>query len=315
MAINKLFFQKGKKHGIFFTLMSAFLLAILIFTVAITTRQEKQDSTKARILSLNSFVKSIEADMDRGLYITSFRAVLAMEQYITQKGAYIGNSKKAFAEALLNGTVEGTNMSIMENSTMADWIKSIQLKSGEADLDVAININSVTISQADAWNLKISMNATLQANDRKKVASWNREETVETSLSVIGLEDPVYLIGTSGKLPNVIALTQYEGNYVAGSDTTNLIAHTNGSFYSNASAPSFLMRLEGNLSASPFGMESLVNVPNLQVQGISPISKSVVDYIYLSNISVTSHRVNNTPSWFYMDDGNAAKYQVAGMLN
>ena len=302
-------------RGVFFTLMSGFMIAILIFTIAITTRDVRQDSTKARVLSLNSFVKSIEADMSRGLYITSFRAVLSMEQYITQQGKYVTSSQKTFGEALLNGTVDGVNMSIMENSTIADWIQSIQLKATDADMDVAIKINSVNISQADTWTLRVSLNATLQANDRKKVASWNREQIVETTLTIVGFEDPVYLIGTSGKLPNVIAITNYEGNYVTGTDTTNLMAHANGSLYSNASAPSFLMRLEGNLTTSVFGIESLVNVPNVQVQGLTPLQKSVVDYIYFSNATPTYHRVNNTPSWFYIDDGHAAKYQVTGLLS
>ena len=302
-------------RGVFFTLMSGFMIAILIFTIAITTRDVRHDSTKARVLSLNSFVKSIEADMSRGLYITSFRAVLSMEQYITQQGKYVTSSQKTFGEALLNGTVDGVNMSIMENSTIADWIQSIQLKATDADMDVAIKINSVNIGQADTWTLRVSLNATLQADDRKKVASWNREQIVETTLTIVGFEDPVYLIGTSGKLPNVIAITNYEGNYVTGTDTTNLMAHANGSLYSNASAPSFLMRLEGNLSTSVFGIESLVNVPNVQVQGLTPLQKSVVDYIYFSNATPTYHRVNNTPSWFYIDDGHAAKYQVTGLLS
>ena len=61
------------------------------------------------------------------------------------------------------------------------------------------------------------------------------------------------------------------------------------------------MRMEGNLSNSTFGIESLVNLAELQAQGLVTKDKSIVDYIYFGNQNPASYRINKTPEWFKLD--------------
>ena len=106
-----------------------------------------------------------------------------------------------------------------------------------------------------------------------------------------------------------------EGNYVTGTDTTNFKRHIDGLYYANSSAgPSFLMRLEGNLSNSSTGIESIVRLPDLQVQGIPVYERSSVDYIYFGNATPTIYIINNTyESWLRLDDGHLDKYQASSL--
>ena len=79
-----------------------------------------------------------------------------------------------------------------------------------------------------------------------------------TSVSLINIRDPIYSVYTYGRVPNTIRITNVT-DYVndSNNDTSQLRYHINHSFYvENILSPSFLMRLEGNFSKSPYGIES-----------------------------------------------------------
>jgi hypothetical protein len=61
------------------------------------------------------------------------------------------------------------------------------------------------------------------------------------------------------------------------------------------------MRLEGNLSNSVYGIESLVNLEEFQEQEVPIKSRSVVDYIYFGTQSIDDCKIKNMPSWFMLD--------------
>ena len=84
-------------------------------------------------------------------------------------------------------------------------------------------------------------------------------------------------------------------------------------YISHDDSPSFLMRLEGNLGNSTYGIESLVNLEEFQQQGLAIKDRSIVDYIYFGTKSTINYRVNNTPSWFKIDGGHLDTYQVTNI--
>jgi hypothetical protein len=92
--------------------------------------------------------------------------------------------------------------------------------------------------------------------------------------------------------PNIIGsnfTTILNGTLVNGTNTNNLIALINNSFYiaSNYS-PSFLMRYEGNFTQDPNGngIESIVNIVSLSDQGLDVYPDRIkVDYMYFNNIN------------------------------
>ena len=64
------------------------------------------------------------------------------------------------------------------------------------------------------------------------------------------------------------------------------------------------MRLEGNLSSDPNGIESLVNPQTLANAGISAKYKSVVDYIYFSTDNPTKYSVPAVSNLILDDEDN-----------
>ena len=76
------------------------------------------------------------------------------------------------------------------------------------------------------------------------------------------------------------------------------------------------MRFEGNFGNSPFGIESIVRLPDLQEQELPVFERSAVDYLYFSNLTPSISIINNTfEDWFRLDDAHLEKYQVEDLAS
>lgn len=305
MALNK--------RGIFFTLAAVTMVLFLILSLPMFLTQERSQKTPvlSRIRAMNNFVKDVEKDLDRELRISGFRALLGMQEYVASNGNFLNNSREALKSALANGTIETEPLSIMQDSSLEDWAQKVRTQAANINVDLNVTLNSLEVYHTSPWSIEVRANVSFSVVDNANVASWRFSQINVVEVSILGMEDPLYTVATYNRVVHVINITPYEGNYVSGTDTTNLMDHTTKGFYANSTGPSFLMRFEGNLSNSTFGIESLVNVPYLETQGIPVKQKSVVDYIYFSNESPAYHRINNTPDWFYLDDAHLEKYQIS----
>jgi hypothetical protein len=90
----------------------------------------------------------------------------------------------------------------------------------------------------------------------------------------------------------------------------------NNSYYvASTTAPSYLMRFEGDLSNSSLGIESLVNLEELNKQNIPVVNKTLVDYIYFNSTNNPTEycNVQNMPDWFRIDQAHASFYDITGL--
>ncbi|MBI2575266.1 hypothetical protein HYV82_05270 [Candidatus Woesearchaeota archaeon] len=312
-SITQINFRKSKK-AVFFTITAVLLLLALTVMLSLQAGYKPSDRSVAetRIETMNEFVRTVKSDLQRGLYISSFRAVMSMEEFVSN-GAFLNSSSSGFRDAIMTGMISNQSMSLMQDSTFPDWAARINAKAAEIDVRANISVGGISIRQKDSWTLLAEANITINITDSLNTASWHLNESVKSEMTITGLEDPVFSIGTQGRVIRQVNATLYEGNYVSGTDTTNLKRHIDGFYYTNStSGPSFLMRLEGNYNASPFGIESFVNVPELQQKGVPQFQRSMVDYIYFGNLSTGQlYKVNSTyESWFIIDEASLDKYQV-----
>ncbi len=79
---------------------------------------------------------------------------------------------------------------------------------------------------------------------------------------------------------------------------------------------SFLKRLEDNITnQSSNGLESFVNIPELQALGLSvDTGKSMVDDLYFSTVSYPGKAVRGMQAWLRLDNGTAARYNLSELL-
>lgn len=309
MAINR--------RGVFYTITAIILVVIIIFAFKIfevKRDMNREDVVLARVKTTNQFVRSIERDLQRAINIAALRATLALEEKIAKDGAFLTDAAASYEEAVMNGTINGIQAEMMIDSTFPDWIAKIQSEASKTGVTVEFEVHDIEIYQDDAWSVKGKANMTINITDIRNTSQWLQQKEVIATMNIIGLEDPLYAVKTYGRVPNVINMTPYEGNYTSGGDVSNLLEHAENGYYAeNTNAPSFLMRFEGDLSSSPYGIESMVNIEELEDQGIGGISKTTLDYLYWGTTGTTDYQVTGMPIWYYIDSGHETKYQVTGL--
>lgn len=294
----------SKKRGIFYT-TAAIALTIVIFVTyssySAYRLSDKMDVIQTRIETVNFFIKDVEKDISNGAYIAGFRTLLSFNQFIANNGTFINNVNEKFKESFLNGTINQQPLSLMKDSTFTDWANKISIEANKVDIKFGFTVNDVKINQTDPWTVSIGLNLSLDIRDKRNTSYWIRERYLTTKIDIIGFEDPLYVVNSNGRVTNAIIPSNIT-NFVVNGNVQNLLTHMNNSYYiAHNDSPSFLMRFEGNLGNSTYGIESLVNLDEFQAQGLAIKDRSIVDYIYFGTKSTTNFRVNATPEWFKID--------------
>ncbi len=275
MAINK--------KGVLFTMVTIIILSLFATSYMTYTLFKNRSPINDRITTLNNFVGETEQNLPRQIYISGYRAIFLMEKKTIDTGAFIPNTTSSLNELFFNGTLNGTHEGLMDDATFSSLQKFLSANAAQINANITLLNPSISITQTNPWSIKIMFNTTMIIKDKNNLAEWNRTLHIKVFIPIQNFNDPLYSINTAGKVLNKINKTPYS-IFVTGTNYTNLTSHLENSFYvPSTSAPDFLMRLEGNLSASKNGIESLVNTQKLTDQNIIVQYKSVVDYIYFSN--------------------------------
>jgi len=127
----------------------------------------------------------------------------------------------------------------------------------------------------------------------------------------------MYVVETEDKVSNLVNVTPNQ-DFVDEADNNNtevLETHLlQGYYVESTEAPSYLMRFSGNFSPSQFGIESMVNLDDLDKQSIPVLERSVIDHIYFSTESTTDYcNIKDMPSWFRIDSNHLDDYEVTNL--
>ncbi len=302
------------KKAVFFTLITITILTLFATSYTTHTFFKNRESINNRITTLNNFVQSIEEDLPRQIYISGYRTIFLFNKRIVETSSYITNTQSSMEELFFNGTLCGETQSLMNDATFTNLQNFLKSNSQKINANINLQNPTIALSQNDPWNLKITFNATLIIEDNGGLASWNKTSSIDVLIPIANFDDPIYAANTAGKILNRINQTPYK-TFATGGDYTNLTTHFQNSLYKEStSAPSFLMRLQGNLSSSPNGIESLVNPQKLADVGISVKYKSVIDYIYFSANDPIKYTVPSFPNLILDNESNHLEiYNVSGV--
>ena len=294
------------KKGIFFTVLVIVILSLFLLSYTFLSLAEQRKLIQKRIETMNSFLFSVEEDLERQLFISGFRIIFLFEKHILEgrgQGAngYIADVNDSFNEAFYEGTIEGyideEITLLMTGVTFSNITYNINKKASKINVEIDLLKPLIEITQEDPWNVKITFTSNLIMQDLAGLASWNRTQIVVTYIPIQGFEDPIYPLETSNIANTIIINRTPYTNFDSDDDLTD---HAENTYYiNNTDAPSFLDRLEGNIAASSSccGIESLA-VPKLtSVSGIS-----IVDHEYFSQPPTTGILCGGTlDPYFFMD--------------
>jgi len=297
--------MKNKK-GQIFTIMAIFLIGFVFVSFQVFSISQERAEIKTRVSTMENFLFSIEENLERQVFITGFRTIFLAEDEILTTNQYIPDIHAFFQETFINGTVNGQSKDILIGTTYTDLITSINNKANKINVVVNFSNPVFFVTQEDPWNVKLVLVANFTMEDKTNLAKWEKQQIIEAFVPINGFLDPVYVVNTNSLILNKINRTIY--NPI---DTNNILAHTQAGYYYNSTeAPSFLNRLQGNLSTDINGIESLVYVPTLSAQGIPTPDKSIVDHIYFGTNNPSATLISGQPSWFKLDAPHKIIYGV-----
>jgi hypothetical protein len=307
---------------VLYTLIAILLLGILatmFFTQNRINEQEGVTAVSQRVHAVNTYLTSVSADSERAAYIAGFRAFIAMEQHVASTGQYLPDPSSAFLEAFMNGTINGTAYEIMEDATFSEYIHRTGALAAAQHIRINATVVSTKVWQADPWTVLVNYTMRVNASDDLGTSSWHYNEELTGRVPIIDLRDPLFTARTFGRVQRVIRrtnITTFVDDTNDANDTTGLQNHMNESLYLAAGrGPTMLMRFAGNLSDHPYGIESLVDTLELQIQGLdADETASVVDFRYFSGAAADMCDVQNMPITFRIDAAHAQVYQVPGAL-
>jgi hypothetical protein len=270
----------------------------------------ERQAIKTRVSTMDSFLHSIEKNLERQLYIAGFRAIFLAESEITSTGRYISNITEFFEEAFYNGTVNGVPSNITAGATYEDMIISVNDKGAKINVEISMTNTSIDFRHNDPWNIRFTMVSDFTMQDKQGLAKWEKRQNISVLLPIEGFEDPMFIKEARALVSRKINRTIYEGNYTP---ITNLRDHVEKEYYAaNPNAPSFLNKLEGDIMNSDVnGIESFVYIPNLPLD-LQNIGETCIDYLYFDSNVDTGSSVAGMQSWFRIDniDNHTIKYQI-----
>jgi len=312
-----------------FLIISLLLVSIfltILYAQRLPTSRERAEGEVSRIRSMSDFLTDFQADVHRATTIAGFRSFIAVEQYISEKGAFVTAPMPIFREAFMNGTIDGEAFEVMENSTFGEYLQRVNAEARKIGIGLNASVINITLSQNTPWSVEIRFDMTMNVSDTRGLARWDTVGEFTTTVSILDIRDPIYSVYTFGKIPNTIRQSPYNNSqFVVGSNDTTALNDEIGNMYyrEDPYAPSFLQRLAGNLTgSSKYGIASLVDLDELNAQGLFVKTyQSVLDFRYFSNVSTSDYcpgKGQPLPSWFKIDQEHyldpAHDYEVS-LLN
>lgn len=281
MAINK--------KAFFFTLLSGVLVVAMIAFFMPNYENYSYMSRvpilKTRFTKADTFVSDIHGKIgERVLVFSSYSALMALNDYINTTKKPLSNITRNFTQAVMNGTINGTNIPDMDNNTIPEMLAELnRLANEQLGLRSNISVLSVNIFQSDETGfdkIGLMMNVSIYVN--ASIASWNVTKPVYAMIEIERLYDPYYIMNFrydhKVKFTNI---TNWTDPSVGVQDVFNLINKTMYTY--EPDAPTFLMRFENKTDNSTCcGMESLINPVELKIATIN-FNVTYVDYCFFNN--------------------------------
>lgn len=303
------------RKGMFFTLIALSLVTFFIITFNVYvkyTESDKMDLIETRILTMNDFLNSVEKDLDRAIYISTFRAMVSLANYISSEGEFLSDVDSAFSEIMINGTIDGnaSNAELMQGQTLNDWAVKISTIAEDIGLNVSITILNTSVAQKTPFSLEVNVSFNISLVDDMDTASWILQSSVTKEVDLEGFDDPLFAKMSEGKVFRAVSKT----NITIWNNSALRQHFLNQTYINNSDAPTYLMRLEGDLSSDPLGIETLVDKKEIQNAGLTVLNRSNVDYIYwgsqLHNRSKIRNITDSGHPSFVLDDAHVDLYNV-----
>jgi len=337
--------KKIGRKGQVFTLIAIAIITLLFVSFSVYSTLRSREAINERVKTMDSFLFSVEEDLERQMYIVGYRLIIlaqdkiikgdTTETYfnsqdkILKPEGYIDNIQKLLEDNFFD-TSHLTEDDLFYGVRRIDLIElnddSVNEKAEKMNIHVDTDNYNIVIEQDDSWHIKITFEFDLVMEDESGLARWEKRENIITKIPIENFVDPLYLKNTNiqaekiKKAPDCTSTSSVDpdpcvdsnGNIKA-SDVSKILEYAEEGYYSqHDDAPSFLMRLQGMTGADANGIERLIDVRKLPQEVVSANEgKSIVGHEYFDLNGEPGCKIDGiTYNWFRIDVAHLDKYGV-----
>ncbi|MBW3015316.1 hypothetical protein KY330_02745 [Candidatus Woesearchaeota archaeon] len=256
------------KKAMFFSIMAVVLVGFFVSSIPVSQQfiLQGHGADIERVDRLNSLIREIESGYMEGLVAAlAERSLHTITVNITGEGHRESfNVQDRFSEVFLNGSIEDVQQDLMSGYDLKQKLDELAMYFEEVTkADFNAEVKDVSIRQNETWKLNIIVH--MDYNVTSELASWKRNVTVISNVSILGMMDPLYAReGINRTIDNRLGLNITDA--FAGPPprwTLDRIKIMNDSmlFAPNELAPSYLDRLAGDyrVDSECCGYESFLN--------------------------------------------------------
>ena len=208
--------KKGVMFSVIVFFLAVTLVGLIVIQRSLVSYRREQMYIETRINAINSHYDSVIRDLGKTIEGSTQRAIVACVNYVLDNGP-LSEANVTIQELILKGTLNGEKNFMMENSTIPFWVGQIEgvstLRGFEVDIDTGIINDSLVVKPYSSFYLIVEADLKINIIDIQGVSALNRTTRLKKTVSIEGMEDPLYLSFFNGLSSNYVWESPYVLNH------------------------------------------------------------------------------------------------------
>ncbi len=205
--------RRINKKSFMYSVISVALIFLVVNLVLIETEFSKNsfEPRRTKLLGdqIHRFELNVEKDLEKSVDVVARRAIVSVIDYSINGEHSIDNATLALKELMMNGTVNGEPMFLLENNTLNFWSQKIDNLGKKMGFDSKLNYTGIEIKLVDSFDLAFIVNSTIKITDELTNSSQTRNVSTTVVVPLDGFEDPLYPMNSFGRLRKLISPSPY----------------------------------------------------------------------------------------------------------
>ncbi len=192
------------RKGFLYTVLGVFMLNLVILAVVVPLELDAGGSSTDRVNVDETFYfsQSVRDDIGRAVDISSRRAMVAVTNIVVNGGEPVTDADGKIAEAFLNGTIEGNDSDLMDETSFRDWIGKMEAEAaGEGySINMSVELADLDVGMEEPFIMSFDFIYDLAIADPDIGVTFNRtDERFNGAGTIEGVDDPLIVLETAGK--------------------------------------------------------------------------------------------------------------------
>lgn len=194
--------------GLFYSIMMAlFIIPILaLITFYFSTGVQNID-INIRANELQYFSESIEKDLLRFLEISGKRALIGADSEVMKNGVGLDDAQLRLTEMIETGKLYGEDAPLVSEKNLMGWEQNISDIANSLGFTVQFKETEINVTQNDSFNVLFRTRILINISDENANMGIFKNITINATISLEGIEDPLFPLKTYGRVFRVIRIS------------------------------------------------------------------------------------------------------------